>query len=244
MSWLFSQALVEEYSVDICSDGEQCAPSNGNPTQLAYLSQDKMKKFSRLSRFGMTFRPLTADRGEALLTSYLAAFHAKTSQPQAEEPELTEQKAECGTIWPASLAKYCHVTSSWKIVQRSVLEGSEESSVTWPRSGMMRSGQCWEQPMLALRTKGTGCGLWHTPTCHNAIEGAYPAEYKRKTPTLASQVGGKLNPTWIEWLMGWPLGWTDLKPLEMDKFRQWQRQHSNSYQTDLPDGSYYGTNVY
>ena len=25
---------------------------------------------------------------------------------------------------------------------------------------------------------------------------------------------GKLNPTWVEWLMGFPLGWTDLKPLE------------------------------
>jgi len=33
-------------------------------------------------------------------------------------------------------------------------------------------------------------------------------------PELA---GGALNPMWVEWLMGWPLGWTDLKPLEMDK---------------------------
>ncbi len=31
--------------------------------------------------------------------------------------------------------------------------------------------------------------------------------------------GGSLNPTWVEWLMGWPLGWTDLKPLEMGRFR-------------------------
>ena len=28
---------------------------------------------------------------------------------------------------------------------------------------------------------------------------------------------GQLNPPWVEWLMGWPQGWTDLKPLEMDK---------------------------
>jgi hypothetical protein len=39
--------------------------------------------------------------------------------------------------------------------------------------------------------------------------------------------GGKLNPTWVEWLMGWIPGWTDLKPLEMDKFRQWQQQHGD-----------------
>jgi hypothetical protein len=37
---------------------------------------------------------------------------------------------------------------------------------------------------------------------------------------------GQLNPEWVEWLMGWPIGWTGLKPLEMDKFLEWQRQHS------------------
>ena len=36
-----------------------------------------------------------------------------------------------------------------------------------------------------------------------------------------------LNPTWVEWLMGWPKEWTELKPLEMDKFQQWQQQHSD-----------------
>lgn len=36
---------------------------------------------------------------------------------------------------------------------------------------------------------------------------------------------GRLNPTWVEWLMGWPLGWTALQPLEMGRFREWQRQH-------------------
>jgi DNA (cytosine-5)-methyltransferase 1 len=32
-----------------------------------------------------------------------------------------------------------------------------------------------------------------------------------------SQTSGQLNPTWVEWLMGWPQGWTELKPSEMDK---------------------------
>lgn len=34
-----------------------------------------------------------------------------------------------------------------------------------------------------------------------------------------SLVGGKLNPTWIEWLMGVPLGWTELNPWAMEWFR-------------------------
>jgi hypothetical protein len=27
----------------------------------------------------------------------------------------------------------------------------------------------------------------------------------------ATSTGGQLNPEWVEWLMGFPIGWTDLK---------------------------------
>ncbi len=37
--------------------------------------------------------------------------------------------------------------------------------------------------------------------------------------------GGSLNPMWVEWLMGWPIGWTDLNPLEMDRSQWWQHSH-------------------
>jgi hypothetical protein len=80
MSWLFSQALVEEYSEAICSDGEQSAPLSGSHTQQAYCALDKMTGFSRLSQFGMTYKPLTESHGQALLMSFRAGFHAKTSQ--------------------------------------------------------------------------------------------------------------------------------------------------------------------
>ena len=82
MSWLFSQALVEEFSEAICLDGEQSVQLSGNNTPQAYCAPDKMTGFSRLSRFGMTYKPLTETRGKELLTLYRAAFHAKTSQPQ------------------------------------------------------------------------------------------------------------------------------------------------------------------
>ncbi len=76
----------------------------------------------------------------------------------------------------------------------------------------------------------TLCGMaakntWPTPTAHNAKETNAPSESKRNTPTLAAQVGGHLNPTWVEWLMGWPIGWTDCEPLATDRFRRWRRLH-------------------
>mgnify|MGYP001000142046 CR=1 FL=1 len=34
-----------------------------------------------------------------------------------------------------------------------------------------------------------------------------------------------LNPTFREWLMGWPIDWTAKRPLETDRFREWLRGH-------------------
>jgi hypothetical protein len=74
--------------------------------------------------------------------------------------------------------------------------------------------------------------MWPTPTCHNAKECDAPAEANRNTPTLCHLARGgdktqpkHLNPPWVEWLMGFPIGWTDLKPLVMDKFQEWLNSH-------------------
>jgi hypothetical protein len=91
------------------------------------------------------------------------------------------------------------------------------------RSGMMRNGIVFPLQPLAHLTAETESGLWPTPTAHNAKEGAYPAEYLRKTPTLAAAAGGKLNPQWVEWLMGFPDGHTDLSSLEMLSYPKSQK---------------------
>jgi hypothetical protein len=41
--------------------------------------------------------------------------------------------------------------------------------------------------------------------------GTRPNDTDQISGRLANQIGGSLNPTWVEWLMGFPLGWTDLK---------------------------------
>lgn len=65
--------------------------------------------------------------------------------------------------------------------------------------------------------------MWPTPTAcqgHNNSamnSGSGGRELLQKaaaSPEEASQMaGGRLNPTWVEWLMGFPLGWTDLGDL-------------------------------
>jgi hypothetical protein len=91
MSWLISKALMNslcsrELAVESLGenslDGEQSALSNGNNIPQAYCAPDKMMGFSRLSQYGMTYKPLTESRGEELLTLYREGFLAKTSQPR------------------------------------------------------------------------------------------------------------------------------------------------------------------
>ena len=87
MSWLYSQALVAEYSVASCSDGEQCAPLSGSHTLGLCLPSDRMMGFLKNSRFGMTCEPLTETLGAEGLTWSLAASRAKTLVQLGRAPE-------------------------------------------------------------------------------------------------------------------------------------------------------------
>lgn len=65
---------------------------------------------------------------------------------------------------------------------------------------------------------------------HNRAETDDRLDYTVEREAHKSGESGRLNPEWVEWLMGFPSGWTELKPLEMRRFREWQRQHSPTCQ--------------
>ena len=315
MSWLYSQALVAAFLEENSLDGDASAQLSVMPTQHKFWRNDKPMDASTLSRFGLTCAVLTEGRGEDLLTWYREAFLARTSASPEMELESTAQEADSGERWPGSLAKYDRATCSWKTAQLSLLGDLEPCSVTWPRSGLMLDGQCWELPTLERRTDASESGYWPTPNAMQATSdvnfrcsgdgrtkpnklGWAVAEreaigpktppmwptptvcgnHNRKgasktsgdglatvvaqrtwptpTPTATAHKGWspnhkrantddrldysvereafqpgrqtpprRLNPEWVAWLMGWPIGHTSLKPLEMDKFREYERQH-------------------
>ena len=334
MSWLFSQVLVEEFSGDISWDGEPSALWNGTPTQHPSWCSDRTTAACRLSRSGMTFKPLMDDLGEAVLMLFLEAFPARTSaQPEKEQGSMASG-AVCGSTWQELLVRFDRDSSSWKTAHCLWDEVLPESSVTLPRWGMTVGGRCWEREMPEHLTSETGSGLWRTPTAgdsHGASdpekrmaagqqvhlndqvrfptptcadswnpstvksaerewtqgnlrgiaaapvkmwptpsardwkdspgmskEGVNPdgSVRKRDDPLarrvfadpishadsanmnmtrnrsastdaqtvkgkglkkLGSKDGGQLNPSWVEWLMGWPIGWTGLHALETDR---------------------------
>lgn len=68
--------------------------------------------------------------------------------------------------------------------------------------------------------------MWRTPSASVIEPKSNVVKLTGRTPQdpqvgLADQVGGQLNPDWVEWLMNWPIGWTSLEPLPADSFAQW-----------------------
>ena len=279
MSWLYSQVLVEEYLGDTSLVGEQSVQSSGSSTPQAYCAPDKMTGFSRLSRFGMTFKPLEENLGEELLTLYRAGFHAKTSQLQGKVSESKESEAQCGEKWRGSFTRYDPDTSSWKTHQCSLLGDLESFSETWPQWGLMRNGECWEQTTLERTIRGTGFGLeqnWPTPNAWdgkrgprseenlrtkkhqiNLITAVKQAEREKLLPTpnardwkdgktsgnrkspglgvvahqLEAQSSGQLNPDWVEWLMNWPIKWSEINGFNKKEFERWAQESATHKQS-------------
>jgi len=43
-------------------------------------------------------------------------------------------------------------------------------------------------------------------------------------PSSIDEALGKLNPEWVEWLMGWPIGWTSLGDLPCGSLKKWKEK--------------------
>lgn len=71
---------------------------------------------------------------------------------------------------------------------------------------------------LYARVNGVGRQRWATPAKRDARSGK-GRQPNGHTPQLAEQTGGQLNPTWVEWLMGYPSEWTVLRRSVMPSSR-------------------------
>jgi hypothetical protein len=141
--------------------------------------------------------------------------------------ELTTNEIESGS-WPTPTAS--QMASEGSILQYRKLVDNEILSMEEAEGMLMASlnpprMKKWT-PKTNIQTKN-----WPTPTANEDACGKPTGKMQKMLgnhPDVRQENGGTLNPTWVEWLMGWPLEWTDLKPLEMDKFHYVQQQPGTS----------------
>lgn len=147
--------------------------------------------------------------------------------------ELTASDQVCGEKWRGLLARYDPDSHSWRTVQCSLLEDLNESLQTLPPWGTTVGGGCFELPQLERRITEPGFIWLLTPTAQSWKAWTFrnPLALIRRNHAdgnlqeqLMRLYQRMITPECQEILMMWPEGWTDLKPLAMDKSLYVQQQ--------------------
>lgn len=186
------------------------------------------------SQSGTTCGLSTGDRGAEKSTAYAEASRAKTYLAQGKERESKEREADCGLNLQESLAKYDPVTHLWRTRQCSFLGDSVECLETFPKSGTMRGGVLWELTKWAHPTVASESGFWRIPTplasdgknckVRHLRNSKFGARMHSVPYWILKNYNMRCTPKMSEWLMGYPISWTDSAPLATDKFRSWRQQ--------------------
>jgi hypothetical protein len=126
--------------------------------------------------------------------------------------EVAQNNWNPGQMWPTPTRRDYKGTNSPEGLTRKDGKSRMDQLPNAVAYGGTKTHQKWGTPRCfmykdALKDRGKG----------NLGEQVNERENVKKT--------GQLNPPWVEWLMGWPVEWTDLKPLETDRYQQWQQQH-------------------
>jgi hypothetical protein len=81
--------------------------------------------------------------------------------------------------------------------------------------------------------------MWPTPVTRDwkdsgTKESLTRAFNKRDSPGLALTIGaldgGYLNPNWVEWLMNWPITWSNLNAIDAKKYQRWKETSTKTLQ--------------
>jgi hypothetical protein len=167
--------------------------------------------------------------GEQLNDLTLFAVDTLASPLVARERDLEPTThATCGPGLEQPLAKYDPITQSWKTSEDTSLWGEPQLLATLPTSGMTHNGALYVQREWVRLIDATDLLSWPTPRSCTAMSSTITPQVAwnpARQPNLETIVGrrewpnepatqehtGVLNPTWVEWLMGFPIGWTDLE---------------------------------
>ena len=107
--------------------------------------------------------------------------------------------------------------------------------------GLEHAAKHWPTPTVSGNhnrkglSKSSGDGLstavktWPTPTVNDSKNCTLPPSQTKRDNIPGAllrdgeNAGGALNPTWVEWLMGWPMGWTSLEPMPNEHAEFWKK---------------------
>jgi hypothetical protein len=236
MSYTYLQEQGEESSAESFADIPLYVLSRLNLTAEKSCCNASETVSCHNSQSGTMLPHSTENPGEEKLTSCAGDSHAKILALQEGVEDLMENEVVFGKKCHVSLAKLDRFTRSWKTHQLSLHGGWDEFSGTWPRWGMMRDGECFLLGSLGPIILESDCGSLLPTIGKNEFRGTSKNRFYGSAEFRGAKMGEGvrtsrndptyLSPSFSEEQMMWPITWTELAPLETDKFQSWLRQHS------------------
>ena len=155
-----------------------------------------------------------------------AASLARILAALESRQESTESEAVYGLSSRESLGRFDRDTYSLKTSQGCLLTNQcDEYLATFPRSGLMQNGECFQLPCLERPMNESGSSLLPTPTRSMGQRGWGISKSGRCTysaDVIRNAAGfGYKPPIWLlEWEMGFPRDFTNPagQPLETPSF--------------------------
>ena len=190
--------------------------SRSSKTSLPFGLEDWTKCLGHSLRSG------TMQNGIVYPLQPLALLTAGTASGSWPTPRATDYKNGRGKTGNRSVqnAYKAGWTLSEKVLMWPTPRATDGSKGTRTTEGALKEFQRGKNLDL-----GTMVKLWPTPTASMGGSNIYaPATTERgHGVNLTGAVGGTLNPTWVEWLMGFPAEWTACAHLETRLSRKSQK---------------------
>ncbi len=219
---------------------EQSATLSSTFGRRAPSDRASLTEPSTMPPSGTTSPPSTESHGLDSWMSSLAASRVKTSPaPGSAAESRREPDLASGISLEESSLRWDPDSSLWRTSQGSLLEeASEQFLGPWPSWGMMRDGRLYLPQMSERLILDKESGLLPTPSASEAFHGG--KQYLRAVETwedcccltakaigMAFGLKGRqprpsgryiMDPLFTEWLMGWPIGHTELSSVEMELY--------------------------
>ncbi len=168
----------------------------------------------RMLRAKVLAEEITSEEAEAMLGK--SVWEAQGKIPALWPTPTTQEVEHPNAVWNENGRRISSTGTTHSM-------GLADAVHFWPTPTVNDSKNVNPKPnrSKSLVSEVNRVEQWPTPTAsswgstgHRQIlerrerEGTITEEERRG---MTSGNGGKLNPTWVEWLMGFPLGWTDLE---------------------------------
>lgn len=232
MGWIYFQESVELGS-DFTNTLEQSLIVSMTDMHKAFYCREcnQVKLIER--RYGTTSQRCELNTCQKL-TSYSEGFPVKTSVSLDVVKAWQESEADFSSKLSDSQMKFDRLLSSLKMSQPLGLEDWSKLSKHLPKSGMTVGGRCLLPQALEPPTNANDGSSWPTPCARDWKDSPGQKDRGgRDDSKLAMRVfrennSGQLSPMWVEWLMGYRIGWTELNALVIPLFRYKSKRRSKN----------------